>query len=410
MVMKKTLMDYLPIVGDEVINELKILSEHIQGKVIQHINSTAIGGGVAEILSRLVPLSNELGVDTRWDVFKGGDAFFHITKEIHNMLHGKAGTLTDEMKELFYEETQKNIDSIEFCGDVMLIHDPQPAGLVSARNANPRKWIWRCHIDLSNPNAGCWDFIRPFVEKYDASVFSAPIFAQRLPVREFLIQPSIDPLSDKNKELPPETIIEVLERFQIDPTRPIVTQISRFDYLKDPFGVIDAYKIVKKRRDCQLVLAGGSAADDPEGDKVLSEVREKAEGDPDIHIIDLPPTANIEINALQRASTIIVQKSIKEGFGLTVTEALWKGKPVIGGMVGGIPLQIKNKANGFLVHTVEGTAHAIKLLLANPLLAQKMGKNGQEFVRHNFLLTRHLKDYLTLFLLVDRDARGVVYL
>lgn len=408
--MKKTLQDYLPIVGDEVINELKALSRHLQGKVIQHINSTAVGGGVAEILSRLVPLSNELGVNTRWDVIKGGDAFFHVTKEMHNMLHGKEGTLIDEMKGIFLEETQKNIESMGFGGDIVFVHDPQPVGLVSVRNTKPSKWIWRCHIDLSNPNPSCWDFIQPFVDKYDASVFTAPIFAQKLPIREFLIQPSIDPLSDKNKELPPETIMEVLERFQIDPARPIITQVSRFDYLKDPFGVIDAYRIVKKRKDCQLVLAGGSAADDPEGAKVLSEVQEKAQDDPDIHILALPPTANIEINALQRASTVIVQKSIKEGFGLTVTEALWKGKPVVGGMAGGIPLQIKNKVNGFLVHTVEGTAYAIKFLLANPLLAQKMGKNGQEYVRHNFLLTRHLKDYLTLFILVDRNAQGVVYL
>lgn len=408
--MKKTLLDYLPIVGKDVINELKALSLHLRGKVIQHINSTAVGGGVAEILSRLVPLSNELGVNSRWDVIKGGDAFFQVTKEIHNMLHGKEGTLTDEMKELFLDETQKNTESIELSGDIVFVHDPQPVGLVSTHNTKPRKWIWRCHIDLSNPNPSSWDFIRPFVERYDASVFTAPIFAQKLPIREFLIQPSIDPLSDKNKELPPETIMEVLERFQIDPARPIITQVSRFDYLKDPFGVIDAYRIVKKRIDCQLVLAGGSAADDPEGGKVLAEVQEKAKGDPDIHILVLPPTANIEINALQRASTVIVQKSIKEGFGLTVTEALWKGKPVVGGMAGGIPLQIKNQVNGFLVHTVEGTAYAIKFLLANPTLAQKMGKNGQEYVRHNFLLTRHLKDYLTLFILVDRNAQGVVYL
>ncbi len=408
--MKRTLMDYLPIVGDEVINELRTLSQHIQGKVIQHINSTAVGGGVAEILTRLVPLSNELGVNSRWEVIKGGDAFFHITKEIHNMLHGKDGTLTDEMKELFLDETQKNMESIEFGGDVVIVHDPQPVGLVAVRNTKPWNWLWRCHIDLSNPNPSCWDFIRPFVEKYDASIFSAPIFTQKLPVREFLIQPSIDPLSDKNMELPPETIMDILERFQIDPARPIITQVSRFDYLKDPSGVIDAYRIAKKRRDCQLVLAGGTAADDPEGSKVLSEIQEKAKGDPDIHILSLPPTANIEINALQRASTIIVQKSIKEGFGLTVTEALWKGKPVIGGMAGGIPLQIMSKVNGFLVHTVEGTAHAIKFLLANPQIAQKMGENGREYVRHNFLLTRHLKDYLTLFILVDRNAHGVVYL
>ncbi len=405
-----TLLDYLPIVGDEVINELRALSQHLQGKVIQHINSTAVGGGVAEILSRLVPLSNELGVNSRWDVIKGGEAFFNVTKVIHNMLHGKDGTLTDEMKDVFLDETKNNIESMGFGGDIVFVHDPQPAGLVAARNTKPAKWIWRCHIDLSNPNPSFWDFIRPFVEKYDAAVFTAPIFAQKLPIREFLIQPSIDPLSDKNKELPPETIIEVLERFQIDPARPIITQVSRFDYLKDPCGVIDAYRIVKKHKDCQLVLAGGSATDDPEGSKVLSEVQEKAEGDPDIRILALPPTANIEINALQRASTVIVQKSIKEGFGLTVTEALWKGKPVVGGMVGGIPLQIKNKISGFLVHTVEGTAHAIKFLLTNPILAQKMGKNGQEYVRHNFLLTRHLKDYLTLFILVDRNAHGVVYL
>ncbi|MBI4218038.1 MAG: glycosyltransferase, partial [Elusimicrobia bacterium] len=278
------------------------------------------------------------------------------------------------------------------------------------RNKYKNRWIWRCHIDLSEKDETLWNFLKPMIEQYDASVFSAHSFTQGLLHRQMLIPPSIDPLSDKNKELPQQTIDEILSRFKIDMERPIVTQISRFDALKDPLGVIEAYKLVKQYVNCQLVLAGGSAEDDPEGVKVLTEVRQKAGVDPDIHILCLPPTSPIEINALQRASTVVVQKSIKEGFGLTVSEALWKGKPVIASAVGGIPLQITHKYSGILTHSIEGTAHWLKQLLQNPEYAKQLGMNGREQVRNNFLLTRHLREYMLLFLSLDHPNETLIYL
>ncbi|MDI6758011.1 MAG: glycosyltransferase, partial [Endomicrobiia bacterium] len=254
-----------------------------------------------------------------------------------------------------------------------------------------------------------WTFLKQYIEKYDAAVFSAPAFARTLSVRQILIAPSIDPLSDKNKELAEDYISSVFERFGIDRARPVVTQISRFDYLKDPVGVIEAYKQAKKYVDTQLVLAGGGATDDPEGEKVLAEVREAASGDKDIFILLLPPSSDLEINALQRGSNVILQKSLREGFGLTVSEALWKGKPVIAGAVGGIPLQITHKYSGILTRTVEGTAYWIKQLLHSPEYAAKLGANGREHIKNNFLLTRHLREYLLMFLSLKHSG-DVVHL
>jgi trehalose synthase len=361
-------------------------------------------------LRRLIPLLNELGVNSRWDVIKGGEEFFYVTKCIHNALHGKKTIFTKRMKEIFLEETMHNIRQMDLKGEIIFVHDPQPVGLIIARSFKGQRWVWRCHIDLSNPQEDCLEFIRSFVEQYDATVFSAPAFAQRLPVRQFLIPPSIDPLSEKNKELSPEFISQVLEDYDIDPKVSIILQVSRFDYLKDPFGVINAFKKVRKTHKCQLVLAGGGAMDDPEGGRVLKEIREQTENEPDIHIICLPPTANVEINALQRASTIVVQKSLREGFGLTVTEALWKAKPVVAMAVGGLVSQIKHRVNGLLVHSVEGAIQAIKFLLNNPKSAQRLGKNGKEFVRQNFLITRHIKDYLLMFIAIERQISGLAYL
>ncbi|MDD4858165.1 MAG: glycosyltransferase, partial [Candidatus Krumholzibacteria bacterium] len=300
----------------------------------------------------------------------------------------------------------QNIRDVGIYGDIVFIHDPQPVALVERKDGN--KWIWRCHIDISNPDRKVWKFLRKYVTRYDSIVFSAPSFSQRLPIRQFLIAPSIDPLSDKNKELPKEMIESVLQKYGIAWGRPIVTQISRFDRLKDPIGVVEAYMQVKQHIDCQLVLAGGTAADDPEGMQVLEEVREKARRDPDIHVL-LMPQNDIDINALQRASTVIVQKSIKEGFGLTVAEALWKAKPVVASNVGGIPLQITHKYSGLLCHSVEGAAFAIKQLLSSPEYARRLGENGREHVRNNFLLTRHLRDYMLLFLSLYHGG-DIVYL
>jgi len=404
------LEDYTSIVGTYVIEELRLLAEKLAGKTIQTINSTAVGGGVAEILHRLVPLLSELGVQIRWDVIRGGTAFFEATKSFHNSLQGEAGQLSEDIFKVFLETTEQNLRLIEFYGDIIFVHDPQPIALVKERYKGHAHWVWRCHIDLSNPQAQVWDFLRPFVEQYDAAVFSSANFAQPLKVKQYLIAPSIDPLSDKNKELTQEFIRDFLEKYQIDPKRPIITQISRFDHFKDPIGVIKAFRQVRPNFDCQLVLAGGEATDDPEGAQVLQEVQAEAGKDKDIHLLLLPPTADLEINALQRGSTIIIQKSLREGFGLTVTEALWKGKPVIASAVGGITLQIKHNLTGILVHSIEGTAYAIKNLLTNPEYARKLGENGREHVRQHYLLTRHLKDYLLLFLAIDRGTDGIVYL
>jgi len=392
------LEDYAAIVGRPEIHELRALAHRLGGRRVKMVNSTAVGGGVAEILNRLVPLLDELGVPTRWEVLKGGEDYFMVTKAFHNALHGEPFDDHPEWFELFLKVTEENRRWIELDDDFIVIHDPQPAALVQARESRKNHWVWRCHIDLSRPNPQVWNFLRPFVEKYDAALFSAPSFTQGLPIPQFLFYPAIDPLSDKNRELEPEFIQSVLERFGIDPNRPILTQISRFDRLKDPVGVIQAYHRVRKYLDCQLVLAGGGATDDPEGEIVLREVQEAAGTDPDIHILNLPPWSHLEINALQRASTIVIQKSLREGFGLTVSEALLKKKPVIASAVGGIPFQVIHKVTGLLVQSVDGAAYQIRFLLSNPDIARKFGENGYEHVKENFLLTHNVKRYLVLFL------------
>ena len=351
-----------------------------------------------------MPLMGQLGVDARWNVIKGNDAFFQVTKKFHNALHGRQERITAEDFAIFQETTQKNLGDVELYGDILFIHDPQPVGLIARKRELGRKWIWRCHIDVSHPNEEVWNFLQPFVVQYDATVFSAPSFSRELPMRQFLISPSIDPLSDKNRELPQETIDAVLAEYGIPQDKPIITQVSRFDYLKDPVGVIQAFEMVRKGIDCRLILAGGTATDDPESDKVLAEVREKVGNNPDIHILLIPPDSNIEINALQRASTIIIQKSLREGFGLTVTEALWKAKPLVASAVGGILLQVKNKFTGLLSHGIPGTAFALRQLLTNPDYAKWLGENGREHVRQNFLITRHIRDYLLLFLALEHPG------
>jgi trehalose synthase len=392
------------------LDELRLLGRRLKGRRIVTVNSTAVGGGVAEILNRLVPLSHELGVDIRWDVIKGGEDFFGVTKRIHNALHGKHETFTSHDREVFRETNTRNRAEMDLDADIVFIHDPQPAGLVEARAAKRGHWVWRCHIDVSAPQADVWAFLADYVSRYDAAVFSAPQFSQDLKLPEVMIAPSIDPLSDKNRELTTSEIDAVFERLRIPRDKPIVTQVSRFDRLKDPVGVIAAFRLAQKYNDCRLVLAGGGATDDPEGSEVLRAVHEAADGDPDIHVLELPPTANIEINAIQRGSTVILQKSLKEGFGLTVSEALWKAKPVIAGAVGGIPLQVTHKYSGILTHTIEGTGFWIKQLLNAPDFARRLGENGREHVRTNFLLTRHLRDYLLLFLFLEHAEQRIIHL
>lgn len=394
--------DYAALLGEGEIDELRVLAKPLRGRSIEMINSTAVGGGVAEILNRLLPLAEELELNMRWEVMTGGEDFFGVTKSFHNALHGAPYHADPKDFEIFLACNERNRARLPLDAEFMIIHDPQPAALIEGRKRNGNHWAWRCHIDLSHPNRLVWDFLDKFVARYDAAMFSSPEFSRALPIPQYLFYPAIDPLSEKNRDLESGFVERTLEQYQIDPLRPILTQISRFDRLKDPVGVIRAYRIVKRYFDCQLVLAGGSASDDPEGAVVLKEVQQEANGEPDIHIIELPAWAPLEVNALQRASTIVIQKSLREGFGLTVSEALWKKKPVVASAVGGIPVQIIHKHTGLLAHSVEGTAYQIRYLLSHPEIAAKLGENGHEHVKENFLITEKLKRYLTLFLAMAR--------
>ena len=348
------------------------------------------------MLNRLVPLMAELEVPTHWDVISGQNDFFEVTKAFHNALQGEPYHLTDKARNTYLAHSQESCSRMSFEEDLIALHDPQPLALIQARKPNRQRWVWRCHIDLSKPNPEVWDFLRPFVEKHDAAIFSSQAFARHLNLPQYLFYPCIDPLSDKNKQLEPAYIQQVCDEFQIDRSRPVITQISRFDRWKDPLGVIQAYRSARKYVDCQLVLAGGGADDDPEATALLAKVQAAAGNDPDIRVLNLPPWSALEINALQRASTIIVQKSLREGFGLTVTEALWKGKPTIGGAVGGILNQIVHKFTGVLVHSVEGCAYQIRYLLTHPEFAEQIGKNGREHVKENFLITSAVLRWLLL--------------
>ena len=400
------LEDYVAVVGQAAVDELPLLAQQLAGKSIQNINSTAVGGGVAEILSRVVPLLKQCGLDVRWDVIKGDERFFTITKKMHNGLHGVAVEISEHDRGYFLEVNRENAESFSYA-DIVVVHDPQPVALVEQKPKAGGRWTWRCHIDFSRPDMTIWKFLERYVRAYDASIFSAPAFARDLPIPQVLISPAIDPLSNKNKDLPEETVQSVFDRFKIDRSRPVVTQISRFDYLKDPTGVIKAYKLAKRHVDLQLVLAGGGATDDPEGDEVLRQVREEAGNDRDIFILVLPPSSDIEVNALQRGSTIVLQKSLREGFGLTVAEALWKARPVIASAVGGIPLQISHTYGGILTHSIEGTAHWIRQLLHDPEYARRLGVNGREHIKNNFLVIRNLRDYLLLYISLFRQGETV---
>ena len=386
---------YREIAPQGIVDFLFRMAEKMQGKKIIHVNSTKLGGGVAEILRSLIPLLQSVGLEAQWEVIAGNEEFFSTTKAFHNALQGREQKIPPTMLENYLEVNRENAKNISLEADFVVIHDPQPAALIQYRPPKG-KWIWRCHIDVSQPQRKVWDFLRQFLVSYDATIFSLPRFAQRLPIPQFLIYPSIDPLSDKNRDLTPEEQQEILRRLEVSTDKPILLQVSRFDRFKDPLGVIQAYRLVKKHHDLRLVLAGGGATDDPEGETVLEEVRQAAQDDPDIQILLLPPDAYLEINALQRAAAIVLQKSLREGFGLTVAEAMWKGKPVIGGFTGGITVQLVYGVTGFTVNSVEGTAFRIHHLLDNPEVMNKMGQDAREFVRRNFLITRHLGDYLAL--------------
>ncbi len=407
---KVTLSDYATIIRPQNFEEIMMLADKLRGKTIKMVNSTAEGGGVAEMLHRVVPLFNELGLKVKWEVIKGSGEFFNATKAFHNALHGKKAEITQKMFDVYNEINDENIKDMSFDEDIMLIHDPQPAALIKMKDKCDARWVWRCHIDTSHPDMRVWDFLKQYISRYDASIFSVPGFAKELPIPQYMIYPAIDPFAEKNRELTHYEINSVMKKFKIPMDKPIITQVSRFDYLKDPIGVFETYKLVKKHVDCRFVYAGGTASDDPEGNEVLSLLREKCKDEKDFHILLLPPFSDFEINALQRASSIILQKSLREGFGLTVTEAIWKGKPVIASAVGGIPLQIINNLTGVLVHSIEGAAYQIRYLLNNPKVMEKLGEYGREHVREKFLLTRNLRNYLLLFLSLYHPGKSVIEL
>jgi len=400
---------YARVAGQDAVDQLQQLSDPMRGAKFVHVNSTRVGGGVAEILMKMVPLMNELGIDTSWEVISGEDKFYQCTKSMHNALQGDQVHISEDLLKAYEETNSRNADLLRPAledADYVIIHDPQPAPLLKLCPGRKGKWVWRCHIDASKPHPPVWNYLRQYVQDYDASFFSLADFAQQLPHTQYLIPPSIDPLSDKNMELSQAEIDSTYEEFNLDPKRPIMLQVSRYDRFKDPLGVIEAYKLTKKSiPEIQLILAGGGATDDPEGEEVLKEVRDSAGKDTDIHILLLPSDAHKTINALQRVSDIVLQKSLKEGFGLTVTEAMWKGKPVIGGNTGGIRLQIINHHTGFLVDSPEGAALRIQQLLQDPEKLREMGRQAKEYVRENFLNTRHLREILSLFTALDNKSK-----
>jgi trehalose synthase len=392
---------YSPIVGERKIEEIRALADNLKGRSVCHVNSTSFGGGVAEILCRIVPLLRDVGLQAEWKVIKGSDEFFNVTKAFHNGMQGMDISLTDQMKRTYLEYNEKNAQELDLHHEFVVVHDNQPAAIIINYKVRVGKWIWRCHVDLSNPNQELMHFLTAIIYQYDSLIFTLEQYVQE-PLRSkkvAIIPPSIDPLSDKNKPLSHDLIFSVLDKYGIDAERPIITQVSRFDPWKDPLGVINVYKMVKKEMpSIQLLLVSSMAKDDPEGWLYFEKTARHAGEDDDIHLLtDLKGVGDIEVNAFQRASNVVLQKSTREGFGLSVTEALWKEVPVVGGNVGGIPLQIIHGKDGFLVNNIEEAAEKTLYLLKHPAEAKNMGKRGKEHVLKNFLITRHLEDYLRLF-------------
>ena len=398
----KKLADYRPIVGEEAVEELRSLAAPLRGARILHVNATAFGGGVAEILYTLVPLMRDVGLDAHWQVISGEEEFFNVTKAIHNGLQGMDVPFTEEMRRIYERYNRLNAERFEGDYDIVVVHDPQPAALVRYTGGKGGKvWVWRCHIDTSTPNPAFWEFLLDLIRPYDAHIFTMREFVgPGLESKHLaIIPPSIDPLSDKNAPMDDGEIEAIVSGFGVDLSRPLLLQVSRFDPWKDPLGVIDAYRLVKREfSGAQLALVGSMASDDPEGWFYCDRTLRHAGEDFDIFVLhNFHGVGAREVNAFQRAADVVIQKSTREGFGLVVTEALWKGKPVVGGRAGGIPLQVIDGETGFLVESVEECAQKALYLLRHPEKAKEMGQKGKEHVRRNFLITRHLRDYLELF-------------
>jgi trehalose synthase len=396
----KSLADYTHIVGRPLVEEIRELAEPLRGRRVVHLSATAFGGGVSEILYTLVPLMRDVGLEVEWQVIYGREEFFNATKIMHNALQGNPQDLTEDQWATWSQYNEMNARELSRGWDVCIVHDPQPAALYSLVPEKAEGWVWRCHIDVSTPNPATMKRLLPFIEHYPQSLFHVETYVpDGMNGGVNIVPPAIDPLTPKNMALSLEDATFVCDQFGIDTTRPVVCQVSRFDPWKDPLGVIDAYRLVKaERSDVQLALVGSMASDDPEGWDFYNSTLAHADGDPDIHILNnFNNVGAIEVNAFQSLSEVVVQKSTREGFGLTVSEALWKGRPFIGGNVGGIPLQVRDGESGYLVDSVEQCASRILEILEDPTHARSLGLKGKEHVRAHFLTPRYLRDYLKIF-------------
>ena len=404
--LEKDVDDYVDVVGPEVIAEIQAAAAPLQGARVLHVSATAYGGGVAELLATHVPLLRSVGLEAEWQVLHGSDEFFAVTKQVHNALQGADIEWTTPMQRTYLEHLLDNALLLEDGWDFVVVHDPQTAALLHFLRDNPAlsgdrtRWVWRCHIDLTVANPTVWEFFRPFIELHDASVWTLEEFVPPSLKMDRVLHraPSIDPLSVKNLELARPFCVELTRQYGIDTKRPIMCQVSRYDPWKDPVGVIDAFRLVRERvPEAQLLLAGSMATDDPEGFRLWEDTELARDGDKDIHLVsNLHQVGSVQINAFQRIATVMVQKSVREGFGLTVSEALWKGRPVVGGRAGGITLQIIDGFDGYLVDGVEACAQRVIDLLADPVGADALGAQGQEHVRAHFLATREVLDWLRL--------------
>ena len=408
----KRLAEYQGIVPDALLEEIETLARGLRGARVVHINATAFGGGVAEILQSLVPLMQDVGLEAAWQVIHGENEFFQVTKACHNGLQGMRLDFTPEMQAIWTRYNRENAARFEGAYDFVVVHDPQPAGLRRfTEGRGGRFWIWRCHIDTSHPHPPFRDFFLPYVQEYDAAIFTLQdfVFPGLAGPQIAIIPPTIDPLAPKNQPMPPEKARTTMARFGVDPDRPLLLQVARFDPWKDPLGVIDAYRLVKQEvPDVQLALVGVMAHDDPEGWFYLDRVLRHAGEDFDIHVLhNFHGVGPLEVAAFQAQAAVVVQKSTREGFGLAVAEALWKAKPVVGGRVGGIPLQVLDGETGYLVDSIEEAAARMLHLLRHPEEARRLGQAGREHVRRHFLLPRLLRDYLRLFAALTAGGSGL---
>jgi trehalose synthase len=388
--------DYRQVAPPGAVDIILKLAERVRGRRFLHVSGGRFGGGAAEALQTLVPLLGDVGIDTAWEITGGDPVFYGTAASLQAAMEGGERVFDDEALSHWMEMNRINAKKLRLEADVVMVHDVQPASIIGSR-PNGGKWLWQCHFDCSAPQRRAWSVFRPLLEQYDAAVFALPRFGRRLGSPQYVIQPSIDPLSEKNRELPPREVARILQALAVPQDRPLLVQIGRFTRNADPLGVVNAYRLVKKHHPVRLVVAG-TAGDDPESFQIVAELRRAAEHDPDILVRDLPPDAHLQINALQRAATVVLQKSVHEGFGLGATEAMWKGKPIVAGFAGGLPHQIVYDVTGYTVHSVEGAAFRVRHLLNNPEVAARMGAAGRELVRRQFLVTRHLTDYLALLI------------